>query len=134
VGRRIVPVVSSVFDASAVLAIFNAEPGSDQAIEFLEGAAISTVNLAEVVTKLLERDFSEQKVIQYLMTLDMAVMAFDEDAALETGRLRAATRHLGLSLGDRACLATAKSLGAPAVTTDRSWQGLNLGIDIRVIR
>jgi ribonuclease VapC len=129
-----VPLVSGVFDTSAVLAIFNAEPGSDQAIESLKGAAISTVNLAEVVTKLLEWDLSEYKVLEYLGTLDIAVTEFDQDAALETGRLRAATRHLGLSLGDRACLATAKQLSAPAVTTDRSWQNLDIGIEIRMIR
>ena len=126
--------VTGIFDTSAILAIFNAEPGSEHAMEFLEGAAISTVNLAEIVTKLLEWKFSEHKIIEYLVTLNIAIIAFDRDTALETGRMRGATRHLGLSLGDRACLATAKSLVVPVLTTDRTWQRLDLGIDIRLIR
>jgi PIN domain nuclease of toxin-antitoxin system len=114
--------------------MFNAEPGSGQAAELLEGATISAVNFAEVVARLLEWGLSEQKSLEYLVSLDVGVAPFDRDGAIEVGRLRAATRHLGLSLGDRACLATAKMLGVAAVTTDRSWRGLEIGVDVRVIR
>jgi ribonuclease VapC len=41
---------------------------------------------------------------------------------------------LGLSLGDRACLALALALGAPVYTSDKSWKKLNLGLRIQVIR
>jgi PIN domain nuclease of toxin-antitoxin system len=41
---------------------------------------------------------------------------------------------LGLSLGDRACLALALELNAPVYTADRAWKNLNLGIRIHVIR
>ena len=39
-------------DASALLALLNDETGADQVIELLPKALISTVNLAEVVTRL----------------------------------------------------------------------------------
>jgi PIN domain nuclease of toxin-antitoxin system len=58
----------------------------------------------------------------------------DEELAVATGLLRAATRAGGLSLGDRACLALAKQRGAVAMTTDRAWAGLRIGVEVRVVR
>lgn len=42
----------------------------------------------------------------------------------------------GLSLGDRVCLALARSLSSPAFTAARSWQRWadDLGVDVRMIR
>jgi ribonuclease VapC len=39
-----------------------------------------------------------------------------------------------LSLGDRACLSLAGGLGAVAVTTDRRWTVLDLGVSVRAVR
>ena len=50
------------------------------------------------------------------------------------GDLVVQTRHLGLSLGDRACLALALELGVPVYTADKAWKNLKLGIPIHVIR
>jgi PIN domain nuclease of toxin-antitoxin system len=44
------------------------------------------------------------------------------------------TRHFGLSLGDRACLALAMERKATVYTTDKVWKNLDLGIEIVVIR
>lgn len=52
----------------------------------------------------------------------------------KVGVLRPPTKHLGLSLGDRACLTLAQHLDLPALTTDRTWEGLSLGITVQVIR
>ena len=49
-------------------------------------------------------------------------------------RLRALTRAHGLASGDRACLALARRLGLPALTADRTWAELGLGISVVVIR
>lgn len=35
---------------------------------------------------------------------------------------------------DRACIALARDLGRPAVTTDKIWRDLPLGVEIHVIR
>lgn len=53
-----------------------------------------------------------------------------------TGLLRPMTRQVGLSLGNRACLALAKSRQAIALTADRAWTELDpsLGIAIQCIR
>ncbi len=44
------------------------------------------------------------------------------------------TKFLGLSLGDRACLALAMEEQAIAVTADKAWAQLALGVSIQVIR
>ena len=47
----------------------------------------------------------------------------------------ASTRKLGLSLGDRACLALAKRLRVPAYTADRAWAAVQVpGIVVRTVR
>ena len=46
----------------------------------------------------------------------------------------APTRATGLSLGDRACLALAQRLRVPAVTADREWANVNVGITIQLVR
>jgi len=54
--------------------------------------------------------------------------------ALIAARLRPLTRHLGLSLGDRICLALAIERQCPALTADRNWANLKIGIPIQLIR
>jgi ribonuclease VapC len=124
-----------VLDASAVLALLKQEPGSEQVAQVVDdGAAISAVNLSEVVAKLGEADRTEAAIRGVINALDLDVVSFDAELAYRAGLLRSATRAAGLSLGDRACLALAEHLGLPAFTTDRSWASLRLGATVRVIR
>lgn len=123
-----------VLDASALLALLRAEPGGEEVAESIPGAAISAVNLSEVVSKLMERGVPEQAVRSALRGVELEIYPFEEDLAYRTGVLRMATREAGLSLGDRACLALAQQLAAPALTTDRNWRTLEVGIEIRIIR
>lgn len=123
-----------VLDASALLALFQAEPGSDRIAEILEKAVISAVNLAEVVAKLQDAGMPDHRIRANIADLNLPVAVFDDGAAIESGLLRAATRSAGLSLGDRSCLELAISLGATAVTTDRAWQRLTPGIAIEFAR
>ena len=123
-----------VIDASALLALLNAEAGSDVVSEALPGAAISAVNLAEVAAKLVEANMPIDAVRTILEPLDLDVRPFDAELAYASGALRATTRRLGLSLGDRACLALGQLLARPVLTTDRAWAGLDLGVTVRTIR
>ncbi len=123
-----------VLDASALLALLNDEPGADAVAEFIPGAAISAVNLSEVVGKLSIAGMPEKAIRQALHGLDLEVIPFDEEHSYGTGLLRAATERKGLSLGDRACLDTARRLGLPALTTDKMWGKLSVGALVRVIR
>ena len=123
-----------VLDASALLALLNSERGSHVVEESLPDAAISAVNLSEVVSKLSGRDMPGAMVRTAVEALDLDIRSFDADLAFSAGLLRPATRGLGLSLGDRACLALGLLLSATILTTDRSWKKLKIGATIRVIR
>lgn len=126
---------SSILDASALLALLNRETGHAQVRRsIITGAAISSVNLAEVVTKLSERGATEEEIRASLGSLRLHVLDFNAELAYQTGLLRPLTRQAGLSLGDRACLALAQALDLPAVTAERVWQGLPLPITIQLIR
>jgi PIN domain nuclease of toxin-antitoxin system len=95
---------------------------------------ISTVNLTEVIGKLREKGVDGATVESILDQLGLTVVSFDEPQARQAGELRVATRHLGLSLGDRACLALASVQGVAAVTTDMAWGQMESGLSVRVVR
>ena len=112
-----------------------AEPGAarvNQAIA--DGAFISSVNVTEVVTRQINLGVSDADARANVEELEIEVVPFDEELAYRAGLLRSATRSAGLSLGDRACLALAERLGVPALTTDRVWGTLQLGIQIEIVR
>ncbi len=71
---------------------------------------------------------------EQVRALGLSIVVFSADHADAAARLLPATRHAGLSLGDRACLALAAAVGGRAVTADRAWSGLDIGVEIRVIR
>ncbi|MCR2832570.1 type II toxin-antitoxin system VapC family toxin [Parerythrobacter lacustris] len=126
--------VAGVLDASALLAVVLREIDDQQAERWLHRASMSAVNLSEVVARLSDLDYAPDMIADGLAEFDLDIHPFDAAQAERAGRLRAATRHRGLSLGDRACLALAAELGRPAITADRAWAEFDLGISIEVIR
>lgn len=126
---------SFVLDASAMLAVINAEPGSDKlTTELLARAAFSAVNLAEVQTKLVSWGWDPDEAWGDAIGTVAEIVPFTADQARMTGNLVQDTRSLGLSLGDRACLALGIARHCPIYTADRSWKKLKLRIPIHVIR
>lgn len=123
-----------VLDASAVLAVLRAEPGFEAIVFQMAGALLSTVNQAEVVGKLAGCGTSAAVIDEALGTLGLELVPFDPALARAAGLLRPVTKTHGLSLGDRACLALAQARGLPAITTDRAWAELDVGIPVRVVR
>jgi len=124
----------AVLDTSAILALYNRESGAERVAEVIPNAVVSAVNLAEAAAKLLEKDVSETTIDAYLARLALQIVTFDARQARATASLRVPTRRYGLSLGDRACLVLAQSFGLPALTADRAWAELDIGIDVRLIR
>ncbi len=123
-----------VLDASAALAVLANEPGADKVIPHLADSVMSTVNLAEVQGKLMERGMANVNATAAIIRIVMDFQPFDFAQAAYAGSLITMTKALGLSLGDRCCLALALSLKAPVYTADKSWQALDLGFPIHVIR
>lgn len=124
-----------VYDASALLAVIFNEPGADEVMEFLAqpGGEASAVNWSEVGAKLAERGLREKEISSELATFGLDVVPFDEAQANAAAGLRPATRKLGLSLGDRCCLALGKLRSARIITADASWQKL-AGFDVVSVR
>jgi PIN domain nuclease of toxin-antitoxin system len=123
-----------VLDASALLCLLNDEPGADQVAEVLTRSLIGATNLAEVVSKLRERSLSLDEVKEALGGLHLDVRPLTPGQAMLIGNLRPATRPLGLSLGDRACLALAIELDAEIYTTDAALAKADVAITVTDIR
>jgi len=111
----------------------NGEPGADKVVAVLPGAYLSSVNFAEIISRLCDWGKSVSEGISDVEGLGVEVVPLDYDLAAAVGELRPLTRSLGLSLGDRACLALGRKLGLPILTADRAWAGLS-GFDITLIR
>jgi ribonuclease VapC len=127
-------VSSVVLDSSALLAFVHGEPGAEAVAQVVGDALMSSVNLAEVVTKLVERTGSLEAARVALGMAAVDVVDFDAPQAEQAGALVAMTRSRGLSLGDRACLALAAREAVPVLTGDRIWTTLKLDVEVRLIR
>jgi ribonuclease VapC len=124
-----------VLDASAILALLNDEPGAEKITpELLSRATASAVNLAEVQTILVREGGDPDESWAVAVDPLPDIEPFSAEQARIAGSLIQKTSSLGLSLGDRACLALAIALEAPVYTTDRLWKKLKLGIPIYVLR
>ena len=124
-----------VLDASALLAVLNAEPGMDRLTpELLNDATSSTVTLAEVQSKLVKRGVGPEDAWLAALSPIREATAFTAEQARIAGDLVTQTSPFGLSLGDRACLALGIALQAPVYTAHRLWKNLKLGIRIHVVR
>lgn len=123
-----------VLDASALLAMLHAEPGSDAVEAHIDPAFMSSVNWSEVMQKSLQRGVGVNGLRQDVEALGLRIVPFDAHDAEATARLWPTTRGSGLSLGDRACIALAQQLDLPALTADRMWMELEIDIPIEVVR
>jgi len=126
-----------VLDSSALLAILHQEPGAEifaERFDLLENAAMSAVNVAEVYGKLLVRGIGSEVAWETVTGPVPEIVDFDKEQSKIAGSLLPQTRSLGLSLGDRACLALGIALKAPVYTADRAWKNLKLKVSVHVIR
>ena len=124
-----------VLDASALLVYLQRERGHLVVAPVLEAAAMSAVNLSEVLQKSAAAGVSTAGLQADLQAGGLRVYAFDTEDAACAADLWASTRKLGLSLGDRACLALAKRLRLPAYTADRAWAAVSVpGVAVRAVR
>jgi len=121
--------VSTVLDASALLAMLFAEPGAETVADAIgDGAAASTVNISEVATVLVRHQRDAETILGRVCE-QISVEPFTERDAFGAAAMYPETASCGLSLGDRACLALAQRLGVPALTAEHAWAKPTLGIE-----
>ena len=126
---------SVVLDASAVLAIVNAEPGADLVRASLADAIMSAVNYSEVLKKAVEHGGAREVAAAFVRGLSIAIIPFDETLAAACADLYPQTKQHGLSLADRACLALGIQRGCAVLTADSKWKRVSLSsIKVKVIR
>ena len=123
-----------VFDSSAILALLKMEQGHEMVAEHLENAIVSSVNFCEVITVVSRKGFGQEKVIKFLKETFLHIEDFDTEQAIIAAQLDEVTKAHGLSFGDRACLALAKSKNLPVLTADQVWKDLDLNVKIHLIR
>lgn len=123
-----------VLDASALIAFLRGERGADEVADRLDGSLLSTVNLAEVLTKATEWGRDPTETLAEIKRLPIIIVPVSEAHALAAALLRPLTRSAGLSLGDRMCLALALSIGCPALSAEAAWKGLPHNVEIELIR
>ncbi len=114
-----------VLDSSAILAVILQEKGAEIVEPLLDKSLVSSVNVAEVFTKLAGKGILTQQTIDDFRQLGLEIVDLNFEQAVKTAELRPLTKHLGLSFGDRSCLALAILNNITAVTADKEWQKLN---------
>ena len=132
-GERKLRMSNFILDASAVLAFLNQEQGAEAVERLIPDSNINAVNLAEVLSRSVDLGHTDRSARKAFALLNLEVIEFDTQHAEKAAELRLTTRHLGLSLGDRSCLASAILHNATAVTADRIWKSLDV-CPIEVIR
>lgn len=129
---------TTLLDASAVIAFLQGEPGDDVVRHALQNhhCVVSAANQAEIIAKALDRGVSAEALQAILTELAYTVIDTKAEDGAQAGWMRAQTRPIGLSLGDRLCLATAQRLQAQVLTADRPWLSVAkvMGLDIHCIR
>lgn len=112
----------------------NREPGAERVRGVLREAVMSAVNVSEVLQKLVQKGMTLEHAEDYIRQFISEIAEFGLKQAVVTASLDPKTRSLGLSLGDRACLALGQSLNVPVLTADQTWAKLDIGISIELIR
>lgn len=123
-----------VLDSSALIAFINRESGAELVEKYLPNAVMSCVNVAEVVAVLCLVDVPEIVIRNIINDLNIEIISFDQEQALQAGLLRKKTKAAGLSLGDRACITLSSIKNLTLVTANKIWSSLGLTNNIILIR
>lgn len=119
--------MTTVLDASAIVALLADEPGGTEVEELLgaRGGSCSAVNLAEVLDWLIRLGrvdpSAAREALAAVVTAGLEVVPCDKSIGLQAGELRALRydrRTAAISLADCVAVATAFALGATLVTSD----------------
>ena len=126
---------ATVLDASAVLAYLHREPGWEvvESALLAGDCLVSAANQAEIIARALDRGVAPDAIAAILAPLGYEVASVTADDGQAAGLLRGATRPLGLSLGDRLCLALAQRTGARILTADRPWLEVAAPLGLRIV-
>ena len=124
--------MTSVVDASVVLAWLQDEPGADEAEPWLMEGVIGAANWSEVLQKVRQHGAPAGVVARLLASFGLTVVEVtrtDAEIAAELWQ-----RGTLLSLADRLCLALGVRANLPVVTADAAWTQIDGGPDVVLVR
>ncbi|MDF2966055.1 MAG: hypothetical protein K0Q51_1443 [Rickettsiaceae bacterium] len=121
-----------IYDSSALLAIINQETGYEEIEKLLPYSSMSMVNVTEVVSVLAREGVPEDEIKSIIEEIIPEIIPYDYDISFLAGTLIQDTQKFGLSLADRACIATALNLGREIYTTDKAWEKVTLPQNVKV--
>jgi ribonuclease VapC len=124
-----------VMDSSAILAILRGEPGCEYVQELMdsEECAMSSINMAEVGSKLIDYGLPPEEFPRIARQLQIDIIDFNTEQSIQSAQIRKITRSAGLSLGDRACVALTQLIQGCVVTSDRAWLDVAEATQIKVL-
>jgi PIN domain nuclease of toxin-antitoxin system len=117
-----------------LLALCFAEKGADKTAARGKDGVISAVSYSEAIAKATDFGVPIETINHALAGLKLAVIPFDEKHAIAAASFRPATRNLGVSFADRACLGTAALAELPVLTADRKWEEIKCSLEIVLVR
>lgn len=103
-----------ILDASTLIALLKHEPGGDMVANAIGDSKITAINYAEVISHFCHAGMPATEVDAMLNPLPFVIVPADKKLASLAGHLRTLTSSTGFSLGDRFCLALAKTEKRPA--------------------
>jgi PIN domain nuclease of toxin-antitoxin system len=110
-----------LLDTSALIALLKKEPGYEEIEDIIANSAISSVNLSELVAVLARSGISDLDIDEMIKDIVPEIIPFCEYTSIKAGKLLTITKTYGLSLGDRACIATGDFYEMEIHTTDKAW-------------
>ena len=124
--------MTTVVDASVVLAWLQDESGADEAEPMLMEGVIGAANWSEVLQKARQHGAPAEAVGRLLASFGLTVA---DVTAADGERAAALWRPASqLSLADRLCLALGMRLDLTVATADAAWASVEGGPTVRVIR
>jgi len=124
-----------LLDTSAIIALIKKEKGYQIVDDILATSAISTVNFSELIAALAREGVSAEDIDSITENIIPDIIPFDHETSIVAGKLITTTNSKGLSLGDRACIATALQLDLPVYTADKIWAELDIAnLKLKLIR
>lgn len=100
---------------------------------------MTTVNMCEVLGKLCDAGVPINEASKAMADLGLTFVDFDAELAKTAAEMRATTKAIGASLGDRSCLALARKMAhngqvAVALTAEQAWGKLRWPFKVVAIR
>lgn len=124
--------MTTVVDASVVLAWLQDEPGSDEAEPLLMEGVIGAANWSEVLQKVRQHGAPAGVVARLLASFGLTVVDVTSADAQIAADLW--NRGTSLSLANRLCLALGVRAGLPVATADAAWTGVEHGPEVILVR